>query len=433
MFPRSIHTVPALWLITFILLSTAPELRIGDVQAAELLQLIRALLVTALFAYAGLKLPRTGVWRNYGTAYLVFLGLALMLSIVALRLSFYPPSDISSLKEPFVLSLSRLLEISLVIYFMLAIADTLKDRPRLFRIALDVYTGTGAVSALASIFAFAIFQWTGEYTYLINPLDHRARGFFNEGGPYGLFLTSVVLVHLMRRRIFPNVHSFISWTALLITLSAFLLSSSKAGLLALILCWMAAAVFTSDIRKRILAAVLVPIACGGFFLLVQRGLAGYMDSISDFDETVLFRPNDRNLVMGRIVAVFVVPRMIAAHPVLGIGLGNYSLMRNDPEYLQSLPAIDDWDLPGLGLVSDAAELGIPLTLFLVLLVLRPLRRCRRTKAFPIVLATAAFQPVALLVGVNANFFYPWLVSAFVLAWLGRTQPEAAFLARKAPL
>ena len=126
--------------------------------------------------------------------------------------------------------------------------------------------------------------------------------------------------------------------------------------------------------------------------------------------------------MGRIVAAFIVPRMIAAHPMLGIGIGNYSLMRNDPDYLRGLPFVDDWDLPGLGLISDAAELGIPLTLFLAALLLRPFLQARKQKAHAVCMAAAAFQPAALLLGVNLNFFYPWLITAFLLASL-RQHPE----------
>jgi hypothetical protein len=421
MLARKIHDVPAAWLLIFVLLSTTPELRVGDVQILELFQLLRVLVVAVLFAYSGLRLPTTGVWNQYGKGYVTFLAAALVLSLIALRLPFYPPSGISLFKGPFVLSLSRLLELSLAIYFMLAVATTLQNRPRLFHVAVDIYTGAGTLSALVSIMAFALFLTTGENTYFINDLDHRVRGFFNEGGPYGLFLTSVILLLLFRRRLNPNVNPLLNRTSLAITVTAWLLSLSKAGLLTGMLCAMAAAVFTSDVRKRLLAVVALPIACAGFFLFFQQGLAGYMNSISDFDETVLFRPNDRNLVMGRIVAAFVVPRMIVAHPVVGIGVGNYSLMRNDPEYLQGLPAVDDWDLPGLGLVSDAAELGIPLTLVLAFLLLRPLRQSKKQNAPAIIFATATFQPVALLMGVNLNFFYPWLVSALVIAWLG--QPE----------
>jgi hypothetical protein len=127
------------------------------------------------------------------------------------------------------------------------------------------------------------------------------------------------------------------------------------------------------------------------------------------------RPDDINLIMGRIAAALIIPRMIEAHPVLGIGIGNYSLMRNDPDYLDGLPAVQDWDLPGLGLISVAAELGIPLALLFIWLLSRPARMAWRARCPAIVLATAGFQPAAYALGVNLNFFYPWLISGFALA------------------
>ena len=119
--------------------------------------------------------------------------------------------------------------------------------------------------------------------------------------------------------------------------------------------------------------------------------------------------------MGRLAAFVIVPQMIAAHPLVGIGVGNYSLMRNDPDYLQGLPAVDDWDLAGMGLLGSTAEFGIPLTLFLLALLLRPSIRAGRRKSPAIVAVAAALLPLAFLLGVNLNFFYPWLVAAFVLS------------------
>jgi hypothetical protein len=412
---RRIHHLSTAWIVVFVLLSAAPELRIGDVQLLELLQIIRLAVGIVFFAYAGMRLPATNLWTRYGVGYLVFLALTLITSVAGLRLPFFPPPEISMFKQPFFLSLSRLLELALAIYFSLAITDSVQGRDRLLRTALTAYTAAGVVSALVSIVGFVIFQMTGDSTYFVNDLDHRVQGFFNEGGPYGLYLTSVILVLMVRRRLFPELSRLSYSVAFVIIATAWVLSFSKAGLIAGILCGAVAITFISNIRKRIAAALILPIAVAAFFLLFERGLNGYWNSISGFDETVIFRPNDRNLVMGRIVAFFIVPRMIAAHPLLGIGLGNYSLMRNDPDYLQGLPTVDDWDLPGLGIISNAAELGVPLALFLFLLTLRPFRDARRHKAFPVLLATAAFQPIALLVGVNVNFFYPWLLSGFALA------------------
>jgi hypothetical protein len=412
-------------------LSAIPELRLGDVQAVEMLQLLRVLLVALLFVQIGGRFPNGGVWREYGRGFLVFLALSSLFAAAAIRLRFYTPSSISLLKAPIVLSISRIFEVALAIYFLLAIADTLRARPKLLRGALSTYVAIGTLSAVASILAFIIFLNTGSNALFVSPLDHRARGFFNEGGPYGLFLVSVIIVFSLRRRLYPVVSPVRGRAALFLIWIALFLSASKAGLLAAIVCGVVATLFAPISRRRIVAALVLPIACLSFLGLFQFALRGYVRSYLGFDEAVLFRPEDRNLVMGRVVAAFIIPRMIVSHPILGIGIGNYSLMRNDPDYLKGLPPVNDWDLPGLGLISDAAELGLPLTLFLAILLLRPFRRARKQKAAGVFVAAAAFQPIALLLGVNLNFFYPWLITAFLLAALER-ETEGETTARPLP-
>jgi len=117
---------------------------------------------------------------------------------------------------------------------------------------------------------------------------------------------------------------------------------------------------------------------------------------------------------GRVAGAILVPRMIEAHPITGIGLGNFSLLRNAPEYLQGLPTKDTWELPGIGLVAYVAELGIPLFVYLMVLLCMPAWMCRfRASKFAFVLA--AYQPLAHVFGVQLNFYYPWLCAAFALA------------------
>jgi hypothetical protein len=85
--------------------------------------------------------------------------------------------------------------------------------------------------------------------------------------------------------------------------------------------------------------------------------------------------------------------------------------------------VDEWDLPGVGLLGSAAEFGVPLALAFLALLLRPFLRARRRKAPAMVVVTAGFQPVAFLLGVNLNFFYPWLVAAIAIALV--PSPESA--------
>lgn len=428
---RKIHVVPAVWLMAFVILSTCPQAKISDVQAVEILQTIRILIVLFLWAWIGLKLPAVGVWREYGRPYLWFLFGALGLAVVALRLPFYPPAQTSVLKQPFVLSLARLFEVSVAIYFMLAVADTLQQKPKLLLTSLKVYIAAGVTAAACSICSFAVFAATGVNTFFLSEMDHRARGFFNEGGPFGLFLTSVIVVLLLKKQVFHHGQLIANSIALVIVWIALFLSASKAGLLAAIVC-AAAMLLTPNFRRRTFTAVILLIAITCFLEMFQEKLMKYRDTVQYFQEIASYRPDDQNLVMGRIMAAFVVPRMIAAHPILGIGIGNYSLMRNDPGYLEGLPAVDEWDLPGLGLVSEAAELGIPMTLFLIGLLIRLSWKTRSERVPAIFVAAASFQPISLLVGVNLNFFYPWLVTAFALAALAQYRREAGSFGNNPP-
>jgi hypothetical protein len=300
---------------------------------------------------------------------------------------------------------------------MLQIAEILRRRPALFRLALDAYVWAGALSACSSIAAWMLAKTVGFRSFFVYGADQRVRGFFNEGGPYGIFLVSVAVVVLLRAHFFAPVFPALRWPVLGVLTAALALSQSKAALLvATGLCGVAVW-FAGRRLQKVAVALVCALVLTTALSLFGGKVFGYFYAYLNLEEAMAYRPDDPSLIMGRIAASVIVPRMIAAHPVLGIGVGNYSLMRNDPEYLQSLPPVSEWDLPGMGLFGSAAEFGIPLTLFLLALLLRPLS-LTRTMGRPAVVALAAsFQPLAFLLGVNLNFFYPWLVAAFVLAGL----------------
>lgn len=392
-----------------------PVLRLGDVQAVEIVQIIFLIAAAPFFVYRGLKIPLGGLWRRYGGKYLLFLGLCMVLSALSLRLPFHPPSDIFWLKRPGLLSLSRIFELFLVSYFMLAIAGMLRQRPGLFRMAADAYIFAATLVACGSIVGWVLFRIAALPSFLLYGADSRLRGLFNEGGPYGIFLVSAVMLVLLRIHVVRPVYPFVHKAAVVILLIALLLSGSKVGLLAVMSLCVIAALLSGGKRQMLALAGVLALLLTVFVIRFQGSLSGYLYAYLNFDEAYYYRPDDPSLIMGRIAATLIVPRMISAHPLLGIGVGNYSLMRNDPDYLQDLPPVDEWDLAGMGLLGSAAEFGIPLTLLLLALLIQPLVHARRRKAPLIVTLAAGFQPIAFLLGVNLNFFYPWLVAAFVLS------------------
>jgi len=403
------------WLLLFVLLSAAPAAKIGDVQILEIAQIACLAVGVPVFLHRGLKVPASGVWREYGWRYLTILGLCAALSFTALRLPFFTPPGVSLLKRPLWISFARIFELFLVAFFMLRCAEAMRRRPALFRVALDAYVWTGTLSACLSIVAWGLAKTAGVEMFAVYGVDQRVRGFFNEGGPYGIFLVSVAVVVLLRARIFRPVYPALRWVLLAILGIALGLSQSKAGLLAAAGACGVAVLFAGSRFQKIAMVSVCALVITAALSLFGSKVFGYFYAYMNLEEAMAYRPGDPSLIMGRIAASVIVPRMIAAHPVLGIGVGNYSLMRNDPEYLENLPPVAEWDLAGMGLAGSAAEFGIPLTVFLLTLLLKPLAVARRTRQRAVVAVAASFQPVAFLLGVNLNFFYPWLVAAFVMA------------------
>jgi len=402
------------WLTVFAALSAAPAARLGDVQFLEAAQALALCAAAAVAIRARFRLRLPTVWREYGSRYLALLCAAAAASAFSLRLPFYPPPDISLLKEPGAISLSRLAELFLAMLSLLFAAGALARNPRWRRAVLDAFAGVAILSACASILAWLLLEGAGISTPLVYDFNDRVRGFFNEGGPYGMFLVGAALAVLLRAHLQPYAYRFQVPATLALFGVALLLSGSKAGLLAAAGLAALGVLFAGNRRHKLIliGAAVLSLA---ILALFERQLVTYWLLYQDIDEIAAYHPGDPNYVMGRVTGALIVPRMIAAHPVGGIGLGNYSLMRNDPEYLQGLPAVDEWDLTGMGLAGAMAELGIPLALCLFAVLLRPLRMARKRNAASVIAVAAAFQPVSFLLGVNLNFFYPWLITALALA------------------
>jgi len=300
--------------------------------------------------------------------------------------------------------------------------------------ALTAYWITGiacSAYAILSYIVLAVFRFTppdifGAYANMNDVL--RARGFFNEGGPFGVFLVSVFLIGLLRRHLTNRPLGLVNIAVLTI---AFVLSASKAGFIVAMLLLLYSVVTANSLRVRVLylvigAGVIIGTAS---WLNFGNQLSGYLDSYLDIDEAMVGRENDYNLVAGRVSGMIIVPRMISAHPWTGIGFGNYPMMRNDPHYLGSLPAIPVEDLPGIGIPGIAAEMGVPATTWLLVLLLLPFWASR--KNVPILGIAAIFQFLAHAFAVQLTFFYPWFVTACALA--ASTYESESFLDNSAEL
>jgi O-Antigen ligase len=361
----------------------------------------------------------SGLFRSYS---LLLISLLLM-AVLSFRLTFYPLDEMSFLKQPVIFSISKLLQLAASVCGFLWLTNMFVVEKGLLNWALSMYWRTGILTSW-----YAVLSWLIVTIGHIGPspsfpasilgaysVDYavRARGFFNEGGPFGLYVVSVFAVGLLRRHVTGRR---LGMTNIVVLSIAFLLSESKAAFFAAMLLILYSVVSAVSFRKKVTYLVLsAVILCGAAAWLNLPGLLmGYFESYQRIEDDAAALGRDPNVVLGRIAALYIVPRMITAHPITGIGFGNYPLMRNDPHYLGSLPTITDAeDLPAIGIPGIAAELGIPAAIWLMVLLFAPYWACRKRAS--IIGIAAIFQPLAHSFGVQLTFFYPWFLSACALA------------------
>jgi len=421
--PRAVTAQHSLTAVSFVILlaisSGLIRLGVSFLQPEDFVLLGLLLLCITKWIYSGFSAGVSPQIRYLFRAYSFFLVGLVLMGLLAIRLTFYPLDDTSFLKQPILFSASKLLQLAAVVCGFLWLTNSFAKDKTFLRVALDTYWWTGIVTC---IYAIACYVLVNLHPSELSDVDMfgaygvedyvRARGFFNEGGPFGIYVLSVLIVGFLRRRVTGHR---LGVACLAVLFLAFVLSGSKAGFFAAAGVILISALSAASTKERIFYTILAAASLSGLgmWLDFDEQLQGYVDSYVNFDEEIAARGRDYHLVIGRVSAFHIVPKMIATHPLTGIGFGNYPLMRNDPNYLDGLPAITEvQDLPGLGLVGVAAEIGVPATLWLIVLLFIPYRRNRQTGL--VVTSGALFQPMAHIFGMQITFFLPWFVTACAL-------------------
>lgn len=417
--PTSARARHKFFLATICILAATPIIKIGDIQLLEVFLFLHILWLALVLAFHRFRVPLNDLWRSIGTSYAIFFIIVLGLALASLRFPFYPPQpDLSLLKLPFVLSIARATELFLGVFHMLYITSILRDDHPTRLYAVRFYFWTGFATACFALLSCPLLLSTGLAWGVYYP-NLRARGLFNEGGPYGLFLVSVVVAGLVlyRSKGLTKKQLIVAAAAIV---PVFFMTQSKSAILACLFLFLLNIFIVGSLRLKT-------------YLLVGASIfALSIVTLTDFNRNFISYINEYQLVQevgpnldesayggfgGRLAGAILIPRMIAAHPVTGVGLGNYPILFNDPRYLEGLPYTSTWEAPGIGIVGYIAELGIPLFLYLLLILCVPVWMIQRKKAAPIILVFAAVQPLVHLFGTQLNFYYPWICSGFALAFL----------------
>jgi hypothetical protein len=386
-------------------------LKVAGVQYLEILEFLLMAYLVLRFAQASFQIQLSGVLVRISAHYAVLMLLMAAGALWALTRPIYIQT--SGLYRPGVFSASRLLELILDVAAMIILADIFRRSPAKCLFTMRIFFWVGTLSAFYGIL--------GNFTR-VNPFGvaERAAGFFNEGGPFGLYLLSNIAVGWVLRSSEGRYLRIAITLAFLPNLVALVLSASKAAYLGIGLMLLLQALMASSLRQRIAVVCVFAIMVGLIlsYTTVSHGVMAYTSSAQDYVLLSNLFPTNYNLVVGRVAGLFLVPRMIATHPWTGVGLANYGLVRNAYEYRGASVWVTVADTPGLGLAGMVAEIGIPTSLYLLYILFLPLAAVRRSTAWTPLISLVLVQPIVHLVGAQLNVTYPWMTTAFALGLAG---------------
>ncbi|GAA3722773.1 hypothetical protein GCM10022268_33700 [Sphingomonas cynarae] len=386
------------------------DVKIADVQIVEVV-IIAAFCLSFLVPEKRMVLQGPSVITDFIPKFVILLMLLLAGSLLSLRLDFFPIADTGPLKQPPYASLIRLIEVSFSISSMFYVALTVRGKPNILKNMLAVFVWSALVGTIWAMISFVAWYAGIELPGVTAGTVPRMAGFFVEGGPFGVFLVGAIILQIVRGHYLGYVSRRTSYLQLGVLIVGLLGTQSKA---AVALSGAVAIVFLMRTRHfrlvALMAVLMVPVAVTSNLI---SGVEGYYHNYTNYQQAASERPDDKSLIAGRLAAAVLLPRIVAEHPILGVGLGNYALVRNDPNILRGLPYLSIWDAPGLGLFGYLAELGIPLTLFVLWLYAYPLLQAWRSR--PWIVLLCSYPVLAAIFGVQLNFAYPWIIAGIGLA------------------
>lgn len=328
----------------------------------------------------------------------------LALSFLATATNTVTYDQFGLLKSKFIISLVRTAELTLCLVVTNTVFNLKNYRAANYQSFLRKFVDYNFVLLLLTLLIFLGDIALG--TQLVSTgKGHRLKSFYVEGGPYGLFVATLLFLELARFRRIVYIALFA--TILLLTRSKAGFVLTACGLFYLVPAGIKQFKSFVDPHRRFRFTGFIL-----FFVLVGSWSAfwvgqNYVSAIRNISREIAARPGDTSLVMGRIASLHIGYSIVQQNPLIGVGLGNYSLVRNDATYRGGFPVVKEWDLAGWGGVFNIIlENGfVGLCLFIVT-VLHFFKLERKNIPYLLLFLTP------LLLGAQLYMVYPWVYLGF---------------------
>lgn len=380
----NIKQAATIWIIVLAIHLT--DIKISMIKISELFFLI----------YAIFKIRQIHKTTYFFFIYFFIFIIATFFHNISLKFDYSIVDNI--LKSPYWCSIGRFLEIISCLSFL-----------EFVRTCMKKYGNTICINKILRfnfyflLFVFALYIAELFKIFLLNiSYDNgRLKGFFVEGGPFGLMCATLALLSIHIKR--PKIE-------ICMLLLMIVLARSKAGMACVYTYWIISILRKMYIDKTyrkflfVGTMIIIPVFIYMFIYIAEM----YITTIINTDFLMSYvnsNPDDYSATAGRIPATYILYEMFCKHPIIGIGLGNYPILRNMAEYRSFFPVIPIYDASGYGGIIDIInQFGLLGIAIWAIYFFRQLKK-NTDKSYII------FFCLPLIFGVQVTFMYPWLMIA----------------------
>lgn len=318
-------------------------------------------------------------------------------------------SYFSVLKSKYMITIVRFFEFFLIFVFVNSYFGIVSKSQIKINDLINKYLNYNFIFVTACLIGYLLSRLIS-YHFLSYGSNFRFKGFYVEGGPYGTFIATLIILEFF---------TFRKYLRLLVFSLALIFTYSKASYVFVsmsLLVWLFFKVKQLSPfllpKNRLRFSLFIVFAISFSTLVVYKVGDNYVKDIGNLTSELKSRSNDTSFVMGRIAATHIGQNMVTNNPFMGVGLGNYSLVRNDPIYRGVFPKVYAWDLSGLGgILTLLLENGILGVFLFIFSFFKFFKIKRETIVYPLLFI------LPFLLGCQLYFVYPWLYACFYLIYL----------------